>query len=313
LGSMAAFEYPDARGASQMSLLSLILIVTVGTPDVEATQNAYSQWLEYTIESRGEVSNDLAAVWNAPKMAGRDIVLMRPKSKEEVYLRFVQVDALDGYVPMKTFGWNAIELLVQDPDDLAAKLGKPDSPFRIVGPPRPLGPNSPIRAMQVIGPGNETLYLSRVPPEFRGGAAKTPVDRPFILIVGGPRQQAIRDFYKTVLGIDSTDPVMARMTVLNKAHGLDVDTTHMLSIARLSAKYAIEIDGYPPTAFEREVRPGEIPSAIAITSIAIKSIDELKAPLLAPARRIAAKPYSGRRAALVRGAAGELIEFIEAK
>ena len=294
-----------------MNLLSLILIVTVGTPDVDATQRAYSQWLDYTVESRGEVSDDLAAVWNAPKMAGRDYVLMQPQSKEQIFLRFVQVDALDGYVPMKTFGWNAIELLVQDPDALAEKFAKADSPFKIVGPPRPLGPDSPIRAMQVIGPGNETLYLSRVPPDFRGGPAKTPVDRPFILIVGGPKQQDIRDFYKNVLGLDSSDPAMARMTVLNKAHGLDVETTHPLSVARLSQKYAIEIDGYPPTAIEREVRPGEIPAAISMTTIEIKSLDELKTPLLAPARKSDDKPYAGRRAAGVRGGAGELIEFVE--
>jgi hypothetical protein len=294
-----------------MNLLSLILIVTVGTPDVEATQRAYSQWLEYTAESRGAVSKDLASVWNAPNMAGRAFVLMQPKSKEPTYLRFVQVDALDGYVPMKTFGWNAIEMLAQDPDDLATKFARPESPFKIVGPPRPLAPNSPVRAMQVMGPANETLYLSRLPPDSRGGAAKTPVDRPFVLIVGGPKQQAIRDFYKNVLGIDSSEPFMARMTVLNKALGLDVETTHPLSIARLSPKYAIEIDGYPPAAIERTVRPGEIPAAIAMASIAIKSIDDLRAPLLAPAKKIAEKPYSGRRAAVVRGGAGELIELIE--
>lgn len=296
-----------------MSLASLILIVTVGTPDVEATQRAYSQWLDYTVEMRGEVSNDLAAVWNAPRMAGRDFVLMQPKSKEQIYLRFVQIDALDGYVPMKTFGWNAIEMLVQDPDGLAARFSSADSPFKIVGPPRPLGPGSPIRAMQVIGPANETLYLSRVPADFRGGPAKTPVDRPFILIAGGPKLQAIRDFYKNVLDIDTRDPVMARMTVLNKAHGLDVETTHPLSMARLSEKYAIEIDGYPPTAIEREVRPGEIPAAISMVSILTRSIDELKVPPLAPAKKVPDKPYAGRRAAVVRGGAGELIEFIEEK
>jgi hypothetical protein len=294
-----------------MSLLSLILIVTVGTPDVQATQQAYSEWLDYTVEGRGEVSKDLAAVWNAPKMAGREYVLMQPKSKEDIYLRFVQVDAIDGYVPMKTFGWNAIEMLVQDPDALAEKFSKPGAPFKIVGPPRPLGPNSPIRAMQVIGPGNETLYLSRVPPDFQSGVAKVPVDRPFILIVGGPKQQDIRDFYKNVLGIDSSEPVMARMTVLNKALGLDVETTHPLSVARLSQKYAVEIDGYPPAAIEREVRPGEIPAAISMATIAIKSLDNLKTPFLAAPRKIADKPYAGRRVGVVRGGAGELIEFVE--
>jgi hypothetical protein len=296
-----------------MSILSLILIVTVGTPDVQATQQAYSEWLDYTVEGRGEVSQDLAAVWNAPKMAGREYVLMQPKSKEDIYLRFVQVDALEGYVPMKTFGWNAIEMLVQDPDALAAKFAKPGSPFKIVGPPRPLGPNSPIRAMQVIGPGNETLYLSRVPPDFPNGVAKVPVDRPFILIVGGPKQQAIRDFYKNVLGIESSEPVMARMTVLNKAMGLDVETTHPLSVARLSQKYSVEIDGYPPSAIEREVRPGEIPAAISMATIAIQSLDNLKTPFVATPRKIADKPYAGRRVGVVRGGAGELIEFVEEK
>lgn len=294
-----------------MSLLSLILIVTVGTPDVEATQRAYSEWLDYSVESRGEVSEDLAAVWNAPKMAGRQFVLMQPKSKEEVYLRFVQVDALEGYVPMKTFGWNAIEILVQDPDDLAAKFAQRESPFKVVGPPRPLGPNSPIRAMQAIGPANEVLYLTRVPPDFRGGPAKTRVDRPFIMVVGGPDQQAARNFYKDVFGVDSSDPVMARITVLNKAHGFNVETTHPISLVRLSQKYSIEIDRYPPGAIERNVRPGEIPAAISIVSMVVPSLDKLNKPMLAPPRKIADAPYTGRRVAVVRGGAGELFELVE--
>lgn len=296
-----------------MSLLSLILIVTVGTPDIEATQRAYSEWLDYTVESRGEVSEDLAAVWKAPKMAGRRFVLMQPKSKEEVYLRFVQVDALDGYVPMKTYGWSAIEILVQDPDGLAAKFAHPKSPFKVVGPPRPLGPNSPIRAMQAIGPGNEVLYLTRVPPDFRGGPAKTPIDRPFIMVVGGPDQPAARSFYKDLFGVESSDPVMARITVLNKAHGLDVETTHPISIVRLSEKYSIEIDSYPSTAMEREVRPGEIPAAVSIVSMVVPSLENLKAPTLAPPRKIAEAPYAGRRVAVVRGGATELIELVEEK
>ncbi|MFO7305433.1 MAG: hypothetical protein C0P74_007945 [Gammaproteobacteria bacterium] len=294
-----------------MSLLSLILIVTVGAPDIEAMQRAYSEWLDYTVESRGHVSQELAEAWNAPKMAGRAFVLMQPKSKEPVYLRFVQVDALDGYVPMKTYGWNAIEILVQDPDGLAAKFERPGSPFKVVGPPRPLGPNSPIRAMQAVGPANEVLYLTRVPPDFRGGPAKTPVDRPFIMIVGGPDQQAVRNFYKDLFGVETSDPVMARITVLNKAHGLDVETTHPISLARLSDRFSIEIDRYPPTATEREVRPGEIPSAISIVSVVVPSLDDLKVPTLTPARKITEKPYAGRRVAVIRGAAGELIELVE--
>jgi hypothetical protein len=212
---------------------------------------------------------------------------------------------------MKTFGWNAIEILVQDPDALAAKFAQPGAPFEIIGPPRPLGPNSPIRAMQVIGPAQETLYLTRVPDDFRGGPAQTFVDRPFIMIVGGPDQQAIRNFYADVFKLDTTEPVKTRMTVLNKAHGLDIETLHPYSIATFSEKYAVEIDGYPPTAIEREVRAGELPAAISMVTVALQSLDSLKTPFLAPPRKLAEKPYAGRRVAVTKGAAGELYELVE--
>src|SRR5689334_14749032 len=119
-------------------MLQLILIITLGVPDVGAMESAYSQWLGYTVEAHAKVDKDLASVWAAPAMTGRPYVLMQPESKGKIYLRFVQVDAAAGYVPMKTFGWNAIEIMVKDPDELAQRLAKPGSPFEIIGQPRPL-------------------------------------------------------------------------------------------------------------------------------------------------------------------------------
>lgn len=294
-------------------MLKLILIITLGVPDVAAMEHAYSQWLGYTTSAHGKVGQELAAAWAAPAMAGRDYVLMQPESKENVYLRFVQVAPAPGYVPMKTFGWNAIEMLVQDPDALAVRLAKPGSPFQIVGPPRALGPDSPIRAMQVVGPAKEVLYLTRIPPEGDGRAgARTFVDRPFILIVGGPELETVRAFYGR-LGATLSPPAQARMTVLNKAHGFDVETTHPLAMARLSPRFAIEMDGYPRTATVRPVRSGELPPAIASVSFEVDALEQIDAPLLAPPRAIASPPYGGRRVAMIRGAAGELIELVEGR
>jgi hypothetical protein len=277
-------------------------------------EQAYSGWLGYTAAGHGKVDKELAAVWAAPAMAGRPYVLMQPESKEKIYLRFVQVAPAPGYVPMKTFGWNAIEMLVQDPDALATRLAKPGSPFQIIGQPRPLGPNSPIRAMQAVGPAKEVLYLTRVPPGAEGRAgARTFVDRPFIMIVGGPQLDSLRDFYGTHFGAAIGATAQARMTVLNKAHGFDIETTHPLAVARLSPQYSIEMDGYPKTATERPTRAGELPPAIASVSFEVDSLDAVKAPLLAPARAIASQPYAGRRVGMLRGAAGELIELVETK
>jgi catechol 2,3-dioxygenase-like lactoylglutathione lyase family enzyme len=295
-------------------VLKLILIITLGVPDVSVTEQAYTQWLSYEVAERGAVGRDLAGAWNAPRMAGHKYSLLKPQSKANIYLRFVQVNAVDGYVPMKTFGWNAIEMLVQDPDLLAEKLGQPGSPFQIVGVPRSLGPNSPIRAMQVVGPAKEVLYLTRIPPGSSNGmgSATTPVDRPFIMIVGGPDLEQMRSFYAQKLGLNVSGSATARMTVLNKAHGLDIETTHPLSMARVSPQYSLEIDGYPPSATARPVRRGELPPAVAMVGFEVDSLDHADLPLLARPRIIKASPYLGRRIAVTRGAGGELIELIEA-
>jgi hypothetical protein len=303
----------QAAATGEVLMLGLILIITLGAPNIGAEEAAYSKWLGYTAQAHGTVDKDLASAWAAPAMTGRPYVLMQPESKEKIYLRFVQVDAARGYVPMKTFGWNAIEIMVKDPDELAQRLGKPGSPFEIIGPPRSLGPNSPIRAMQVVGPAKEVLYLTRIPPRADDPSvgAQTFVDRPFILIVGGRQLDGLRDFYGTNFGAKVTPPVQARMTVLNKAHGFDIETTHPLSIARISAKYSIEMDGYPQTAIARPTKKGELPPAIASVTFAVDSLDALKVPLLAKPRKVAAAPYSGRRVAMTRGAAGELVELVE--
>jgi hypothetical protein len=65
---------------------------------------------------------------------------------------------------MKTFGWNATEILVQDPDVLAHKCRGSDALFKIVREPRPLSATSNIRVMQVVGPADEVVYLTRIPP-----------------------------------------------------------------------------------------------------------------------------------------------------
>ncbi|MEO7773490.1 MAG: hypothetical protein ABIT36_06825 [Steroidobacteraceae bacterium] len=295
-------------------MLKLILIITLGVPNVAEMERAYSTWLDYSRTGQGQVSRELAAAWDAPRMEGRDYVLMQPASRADIYLRFVQVDAAPGYVPMKTSGWNAIESLVQDPDALAKKLAANGSPFKIAGVPRPLGPGSTTRAMQAIGPAQEVLYLTNLPAGPGRSPAVTFVDRPFIMVLGGTQIDDMLNFYKLNFGLKvSETPSKGRITVLNKAYGLDLDTTHPMGMARVSPQYSIEIDGYPAEATARPTKNGELPPAIAMVGFEVDSLDGLKAPLMAPPRNIASAPYNGRRVAVVRGGAGELIELIESK
>jgi catechol 2,3-dioxygenase-like lactoylglutathione lyase family enzyme len=297
----------------------MLVIITISAPNLELIEESYSESLNYEVVERGQVTDELASVWNAPRMAGRDVLLMQPESKANFYLRFVQVDAVDGYGAMKTFGWNATEILVQDPDELAKQLRANNSAFKIVGEPRTLSATSDIRAMQVIGPADEVVYLTRIPESSDNksvnamASATTWVDRPFIVILGGPDINAIRSFYQDNFGLTIAEPGRSRMTVLNKAHGFDIETTHPLTMARISEEFAIEIDGYPAEATTRAQRFGELPPSMSMVGFEVDSLHGLEKHMVAPARTISSAPYNGRTIAVLRGPAGELIEVIESQ
>jgi hypothetical protein len=291
--------------------LKLILIITLCAPDMAAMEHAYTGVLHYSVVERGNVPAQLSASWAAPKMSGRPYLLLRPESKANIYIRVIRGDVPSDYEPMSTYGWNATEFLVQDPDALAEAIRKPGSGFTVAGEPRPLGPNSPIRAMQAIGPAHEVLYLTKPPEGGSMETAHTPVDRPFILILGNRDLAATRSFLDSTLGLGSGNPVSARMTVLNKSFGLDIETTHPLAIARLSPQYAIELDQYPEQARERVHARGELPPSMSMVTFETASLEPLKDKLLTVPRRIKQFPYNGRRTGTLEGPSGELIELIE--
>lgn len=290
-------------------MLQSILAVTICAEDLPAVEAAYTQYLNYLVVERGMISAELAAYWQAPLMKGRAYLILQPESGAEVYLRFVQAAPVAGYAPLKTYGWNATEILVQDPDTLAERLA--NSPFKIVGPPRNLSSNDNIRAMQVIGPADELLYLTRVEPgnaAFKLGSAATPVDHVFIVVCGTPDLESARRFYAKQSHLEVTPPIGVRMSVLSKAYEQDPETLHPLAVAELRVTGLIELDQYPPQATGRQQCEGELPPGLAMVSFSVESLSGLAATPLALAEAF----YAGCRAVVLTGAAGELIELVEA-
>jgi catechol 2,3-dioxygenase-like lactoylglutathione lyase family enzyme len=294
-------------------MLSAIIAVTLSAPDLQATESAYVQYLEYRVIERGAVSRELADAWGAPRARGRAYSILQSASGAPVYLRIVQSPPTRGYQVMKTHGWNSNEILCQDPDAMARRLAQ--SPFRIIGQPRPLASNASVRAMQAIGPAGELIYLTRIPPE--GGAAiKTPaqsfVDRTFIVVLGGPDVAAMRSFYGEKLGLSLTPAYESPVGVLNDAWGFNADHKTTLSLALISPGFLIEIDGYPPGSRPRPVRKGDLPPGIAMVSFAARDLDRRALDWRVPLARRDARPYDGKRSGIVQGAAGEWIELIDA-
>jgi len=295
-------------------MLKTIAIVTLLVRQLVPVEDAYREHLDYRTVQRGEISTELAQAWASPRMAGRDYVLMGPASGAEVYLRFVKAaSGRESARPFMTHGWNATEILVEDPDRLARQLD--GSPFRVIGPPADLlaTKDSP-RAMQVLGPAGELLYFTRIIPGGSGfdlGAASVPVDRVFITVVGGPSLAELRRFYGQVLGLPLGDDLRWRIDVLARAHRLPVETTFPLAVAILPRDFLVEMDEYPASARPRRQRRGEPPPGMAIVSFTSESLDGTAARWRSSPRAVADFPYRGRRVAVTVGPAGEWVEVIE--
>lgn len=296
-------------------MLKTIAVVTLVVRNLAAVEPAYQEDLGYEPVERGRISTPIARAWDTPAMAGRRYVLMRPESGAEVYIRIIeQAPGTPAAEPFRSTGWNAVELLVTDPDALATELA--DSAFEVIGPPRNLtaGDNAP-RAMQVLGPAAEPLYLTRFLPGGSGldlGRAATRVDRVFITVVGGPDLDALRAFWGGVLGLPITEFGQWPITVLARTWGLPPETKFALAGAALPRDFMVELDAYPDGVAPRRRAAGALPGGWAMVAFTTPDLDDLDVGWRAKPRAVSGKPYDGRRMAVTVGPAGEWIELIEA-
>ena len=294
-------------------MLKYIATVTLLVNQLAGVEAPYRDELGYQAVHRGVISAEQAALWAAPNMAGRPFVIMQPAGGRPVYLRFIEDPAAAPPGAGTTFGWNAIENLVQDPDALVRQFE--GSAFHVVGPPEDLwkAPGAP-RAMQAIGPAREFLYFTRVIPSgfpIPMMPAATPVDRVFIMVVGGPSMEALQDFYGKTLGLPVGKASEWHITVLSLALGLPVETTYPLAVASMPKDFLVELDEYPPPAVPRPVHSGSLPAGPAMVSFGVDDLDDFQLSWRAPPARIAEFPYNGQEAAVVVGPAGEWVELVE--
>lgn len=284
-------------------MLGTIRAVTVSCPDLERCVEAYCSFLQYQVVSDSIVDETLCELWQTPRQAGSRMVLMQPAGGDDCYIRLVESPAVAGYEPIKTLGWNAIEVIVEDADALAQSLD--GSPFEIIGPPEDLSFSESIRATQVVGPAGEVLYLTMVKRPVEGfdlPAASGPVGRPFIVILGGEIEQLVA-FYANHLGVAEAPVMEAKITVLSNAYGLPESQPHQLCAVALGRQSYIEMDQYPSAAIPRPTTPGFLPPGQCMVTFEGRIAGQIPAPEGAL--------YQGGRAAVISGPAGELIEIVE--
>jgi len=263
-------------------MLGPFLSVTMSAHDLDAVEDAYTGHLGYQTVRRTHFPKPLADAMQAPRCADAEMLELLPKNGNGAVLRFVRQPRTAGYKPLTTWGWNATEISVAGVYDLAERLA--DSPFEIIGPPAPLGIDgtSPITAMQVIGPADEVLYLTEIADNVEGfdlPLAKVPVDRVFIMVIGGADIASQSAFFKQHFSLEAGPEMVTKITVIANALGQPARTPYTLSTVALNGQCLIEVDALPQSQPHRPRQDGFLAPGIAAVGMAVADPSAFGAPV----------------------------------
>lgn len=293
---------------SERCALGPISCVTVTAPDLAQIEACYTEYFDYEVVGRAALSEGLARLWQSPALAGRPTLTLAPAAGKECVFRFIEDAADADYIPFATHGWNAAEILVQDVDAIARRLQGSD--FRVIGEPANLSFSDDIRAMQVLGPGSELLYLTEFKRQLPGldvPTARCAVDRVFIVILGGESMSQLQGFYSARFGVPRAEAVESRVKGMSAAFGNSPEHKYPIAALPLLGHTLIEVDEMPAQATPRPIRPGGLPAGIAIVSF----IGALDQDLASTEIGEVGAPYGPDTAVAVYvGCAGEIVEVI---
>jgi catechol 2,3-dioxygenase-like lactoylglutathione lyase family enzyme len=291
--------------------MKLLRAATLTTPDVDAAADRYQRWLDYRVVETGTVAADLAASWGAPASAGRRFAVLQPASGAEVFIRFVEGDVPADYLPLRTFGWAAIEICVQD--TLAVNMRMETSPFEIIGPPKQLDGLPAIFPMQVRGPDGEIVYLTEIRadlPDYDLPRAGSLIDKLFILVLACSDMDASARWFRDTLGIQHGREMEIIYSMINNAFDLPADTRHRLATGIHERDCFLEFDQYPQGATARPGDPDALPPGVAMTTLLHPDIDAIPGEWVVAPTAGAGPVYGGRRAGVLRAPDGTRVEVV---
>lgn len=227
-------------------LLHATLLVADAAPLVAAYAH-----LGLAPAGQGRVDAAGSAAWGpaAAALAGCRSLWLAPAGAAPL-LRLIEVPGTPPRPTRREHGWLALEILVRDVDAIASRLAAADGGgFELVGPPADLDVSPAIRAMQLVGPAGEMLYLTQV---------KAPVP-PFAIPLSStlPPQQDLGALFIAVLSTPSREATLAacavlgagamlrfdtRITVLNRALGRPLETRWPVATVQWAGDSLFEID-----------------------------------------------------------------------
>jgi len=214
----------------------------------------------------GRVDEAQALAWCRPALSGCAVTWLAAPGSAPL-LRLVELPAAAARPTRLSHGWLALEVLVRDVDALADRLQ--GSAFEVVGPPADLAVSPAIRAMQVVGPAGEMLYLTQVkqpvPPfELPLSAELTPAQDLGALFIG---VMSVPDREAALAACAAMTPRATlrfdtRVTVLSRALERPLDHPWPVATLQWAGRSLFEIDEVRDARIASPA-PGQPPDGLA--------------------------------------------------
>lgn len=292
--------------------MKLLRAATVTVSDLNRTTDLYGQYFDYSVVEQGTISAALATSWQTPNSAGQPYAVMQPSSGAEVFLRFVEQPPVDGFKALRSYGWNAIEICVQDVMAVNARML--DSPFEIIGPPNKIPGLDAIHPMQVKGLDEEIVYLTQINddlPEYDLPRAGSLIDKLFILVIGNSDMDRAAAWMQEKCGLGFGREMEIPYTMIAKAYGTPLDELHKICTLIHDKDVFLELDQYPDAAVQRPQHDGMLVPGCAVGTLYHPDFDALPGPWLSDPTVRDGAIYKGKRVGVLRDPDGTLIEMVE--
>ncbi|MEM8942961.1 MAG: VOC family protein [Pseudomonadota bacterium] len=222
-------------------LLGPIHCAILITRHLGATVAAYEQHLGLHLTRRHAIDPQAAAALGHPELSGCPAVMLAGGSGRE-WLLAIEYDNAVERNALRSHGWLAMEVLVDDVDELANSLD--GSPFEVLRPPADLDVSDRIRACQARGPSGEILYLTQVKgpvTPFELPTCSARVDHLFIAVLSTAHRDRSMEQFEALAGNEGLR-FETKITVVNQALGLPMEERHPVGTVQLQSASLIEID-----------------------------------------------------------------------
>lgn len=246
-----------------------IVQVTMLSSNLDAVAELYKSAFDWQISKpKYQISLADATRWSATDLAGAPAIEI---SGINGGLRLIEVPKFQPPEPLKSFGWTALEICVDDVygyTERAIAAG-----FKLLNEPVPLSGQAkllPLIAAQLAGINGEVIYITQIldeVPNFELPDVNRESGSIFICVLGASDLEKSRSAIESAFEVRRASDREVAIKVLNKVFERSLDDRHRISSLQLAGRNAIEIDQLPNEADARAKIVGNLVGGISMVTV----------------------------------------------